>query len=86
MATGGLLEQCPMSSLSVKLDSLLPGAPTIPELIAGNKKPYYDALEHADQAWVAGKIDVTELEGLLEGMLAKQLLSAAREAATGKPA
>ena len=30
--------------LSIKLDSLLPGAPTIPEQIAGNKTPYYKAL------------------------------------------
>ncbi len=28
---------------SVKLDSLLPGSPTIPEQIAGDKKPYYKA-------------------------------------------
>lgn len=47
--------------LSIKLDSLLPGAPTIPEQIAGNKRPYYEALEVADKH-LAGdeKIDVSE--------------------------
>lgn len=31
--------------LSTKLNSLLPGAPTIPEQIAADKQPYYKALE-----------------------------------------
>jgi Fic family protein len=66
--------------LSAKLDSLLPGAPTIPEQIAGDKPPYYKALESADLALKAGKIDVSALENMLEGMLAKQLLNAARQA------
>lgn len=66
--------------LSTKLDSLLPGAPTIPEQIAGDKTPYYKALEAADLALKADKIDVSELEKMLEGMLAKQLLNAAKEA------
>jgi Fic family protein len=66
--------------LSVKLDSLLPGAPTIPEQIAGNKQPYYDALEAADKQLVAGRIDVSELEKMLAAMVSTQLLSAAKEA------
>lgn len=66
--------------LSAKLDSLLPGAPTIPEQIAGDKTPYYKALEAADLALKADKIDVSELEKMLEAMLAKQLLNAAKEA------
>ena len=72
--------------LSVKLDSLLPGAPTIPEQIAGNKNPYYEALEAADQRLtVDGKVDVSQLEKMLDAMLSTQLLSAAREA-TGEVA
>jgi Fic family protein len=67
--------------MSIKLDSLLPGSPTIPEQIAGDKKPYYSALEAADRALEDGKVDVSELEAMLDGMLATQLLSAAREAA-----
>ena len=66
--------------LSIKLDSLLPGTPTIPEQIATNKDPYYDALEKADRAWAENKIDVSILETLLGDMLAKQLLNAAKEA------
>ena len=57
--------------MSIKLDSLLPGAPTIPEQIAGNKKPYYDALEAADQRLTAGAIDVSALEDMLDRMLAE---------------
>ena len=66
--------------LSAKLDSLLPGAPTIPEQIAGDKAPYYKALEMADLALKTDKIDVSALESMLEGMLAKQLLNAAKQA------
>jgi fido (protein-threonine AMPylation protein) len=67
--------------MSIKLDSLLPGTPTIPEQIAVNKDPYYRALEDADKAWAAGKLDVSALENLLGRMLAHQLLNAAKEAA-----
>lgn len=66
--------------LSAKLDSLLPGSPTISEQIAGDKKPYYTALEAADGALKDGNINVGTLETMLEGMLAKQLLNAAKEA------
>jgi Fic family protein len=70
--------------LSIKLDSLLPGAPTIPEQIAADKAPYYAALEEADRCLKEdGRIDVGALEKMLEAMLAKQLLSAAEEAASG---
>lgn len=67
--------------LSIKLDSLLPGTPTIPEQIASNKDPYYNALEEADTAWAENRIDVSALEGLLGDMLAQQLLNAAKQAA-----
>ncbi len=69
--------------LSIKLDSLLPGAPTIPEQIAGDKTPYYNALESADLGLKSGRVDVSDLENMLEGMLAKQLLNAAKEASGG---
>jgi Fic family protein len=66
--------------LSAKLDSLLPGSPSIPEQIAGNKEPYYHALEAADSNLKSGEINVGDLEEMLEGMLATQLLNAAKEA------
>ena len=69
--------------LSIKLDSLLPGTITIPDQIADDKTPYYNALEAADAAWKQrGTIDISALESMLSGMLAKQLLQAAKEAAT----
>jgi len=71
--------------MSAKLDSLLPGAPTIPEQISANKAPYYAALEKADEHHKEGKIDVSELEDMLNAMLAKQLLSAAKQASGEVP-
>jgi Fic family protein len=61
--------------LCVRLGYVLPGTRTIPEQISRNKDPYYKALEAADQANAAGKIDLTEMEKLLESMLAAQLVS-----------
>ncbi|WP_024587281.1 Fic family protein [Aliihoeflea sp. 2WW] len=66
--------------LSVKLDSLLPGTPTIPDLIAADKAPYYSALEGADDSWKREIVAVADMEAMLEGMLAQQLLSATQEA------
>jgi Fic family protein len=67
--------------LNIKLDSLLPGVPTIPDQIASDKKPYYEALEAADEAWKnSNVVDVSKLEKMFEVMLAKQLVSAAAQA------
>jgi Fic/DOC family len=63
--------------MSIKLDGMLPGTPTIPEQISANKGPYYDALEKADGAFERGRIDVAELEAMLSSMLSRQLLSIA---------
>jgi Fic family protein len=63
-------------ALSIRLNGLLPGSPTIPDQIASDKRPYYDALEAADAAWLnSGQIELSVMEGMLQGMLAKQLLS-----------
>jgi hypothetical protein len=57
----------------------LPGTTTIPDQIAADKTPYYDALELADAAWKkTGRVDVTALESMLDTMLANQLLQAAK--------
>jgi len=67
--------------LSIKLDSILPGSPTIPDLIDANKDPYYKGLEKADSVWKDSEVvDVSDLEDLLGGLLAKQLLAATDEA------
>lgn len=69
--------------LSVKLGMLLPGRKTIPDQIVDNRKPYFDALEAADNAAAEGRIDLSEMETLVESMLAKQLMGL-METATGK--
>jgi Fic family protein len=61
--------------LCVRLGDRLPGRKTIPEQISTDKKPYYEALEKADQSLKGGKLDLGAMERLLESMLAKQLLS-----------
>ena len=66
--------------LSTKLNSLLPGAPTIPEQIAADKQPYYKALEWADESWKREILALSRMEEMLEGMLANQLLSATKQA------
>ena len=69
--------------LNIRLDGLLAGTPTIPDQIADDKRPYYDALEAADTAWAQGTVDLTVMEQLLEGMLARQLLNAVEQASEG---
>lgn len=61
--------------LCISLGMVLPGRNTIPEQISVNKKPYYDALEKADEAFKNGKVDVSELSKLLSDLLANQLLT-----------
>ncbi len=59
------------------------------DIRADNETPpcrYADAgylLESADFGLKAGSIDVSNLKNMLEGMLAKQLLNAAKEASGG---
>jgi len=69
--------------LCVKSRMLLPGTHTIPDQIVDNRKPYFDALEAADQSLKAGSVDLSQMEELIEAMLAKQL-TGVMENATGK--
>ncbi len=59
--------------LCARVGDRLPGRKTVPEQIAENKAPYYDALETADAAFAQGRIDVGEMRDLLETYLALQL-------------
>jgi Fic family protein len=68
--------------LNVRLGCRLPGTNTIPDQIASNKNPYYNALEAADMAFSGGQIDVNRAETLLERLLANQLASVLRAAKT----
>lgn len=66
--------------LLAKSRAILPGKPTIPDQIQADRSGYFSALDAADDAWKAGRIDVSKMEDLLSGMLAKQLLSYYQEA------
>jgi len=72
--------------MSVRLGYALPGEHTVPELIANDRNPYYDALIECDRrfAAVAGDespaFDVEPMEKLLKSLLAKQLSDIARAA------
>ena len=69
--------------LCLRLGYLLPGKLTIPEQIAADKKPYYDALEAADTAWALGVIDLTAMKNLLGQMLAAQLVAVHEDSQSG---
>jgi len=66
------------------LGYVLPGNHSIPDQISENKSPYYEALEAADEAFRGGLIDVTRLEGMIQAMLARQLLGVVAEATAEK--
>lgn len=59
----------------IKLGFLLPGSPTVPDLIARDKRPYYGALEAADAAEREGRLDVSAMEALFAEHLRTQLRS-----------
>lgn len=54
----------------------LPGIVTVPDLIVRNKNPYYHALDAADAAWKEGRVDVSQMEGLMTKLLIEQLETA----------
>ena len=70
--------------LCLRLGYRLPGSITIPEQIARDKKLYYRALESADAASHANRLDLSELESYIAEMLAEQLVSVHKDA-VGKP-
>ena len=59
--------------LPIRVGAVLPGTPTWPDLIVDHRHLYEDALDAADDAWQAGKLDISQMESLLESLLAKQL-------------
>jgi Fic family protein len=67
--------------LCVKLGYRLPGRKSLVDLIVDSKPPYWAALEAADAAWAdSNRIDVGELERLLESLLGAQLVSVLEDA------
>ena len=63
--------------LLARLKCTLPGDKTVPQQIASDKQPYYDALEAADRACADGRLDLTVMEEFLDDLLAKQVAHAA---------
>lgn len=62
--------------MCIRAGAVLPGTPTIPYYIVGNRVPYFHALDAADAAFKAdGEIDLSQMESLLSALLAKQLAS-----------
>lgn len=51
----------------------MPGTPTLPDLIVDHRSEYEDALDAADDAFKADKIDVSKMEELISSPLATQL-------------
>jgi len=75
--------------LCVRAGARLPGAPTIPEQIAENKEPYYEALEVVDASPDAAEPELGAMVALLEVYLTTQLeavLAAATTPGTGTAA
>jgi Fic/DOC family len=66
--------------LTVRTGYILPGSPSIPDQIVSDRGGYFDALDRADEAFRVGSIDVTAMEDLLGGMLARQLAGFYRSA------
>lgn len=71
--------------LCIRLGYRLPGTMTIPEQIERDRNPYFRALDDADEACKAGRLDVSAMESVVESLLAKQLMNV-YELAAGKPA
>ena len=69
--------------LCASLNFRLPGEKTIPDLIVDDRDPYYDALQSADKAWNEGRLDISQMEGLVSDLLAKQLVMVHNRATGG---
>jgi Fic family protein len=69
--------------LCAKAGARLPGKLTIPEIIAGNKEPYYAALEKIDETARHDGPELAPMTDLLEDCLAKQLMEAWEAATSG---
>jgi Fic family protein len=70
--------------LCVGMGYRLPGRKTIPEQISEDKTPYYRALEIADEGFAkTDQPDLSAMEQLIEGLLAKQLVEVLHKATGG---
>jgi Fic family protein len=51
----------------------LPGDEAVPDIIDADKARYYFALDEADAAWLDGRLDVSEMEAVIDAALVRQL-------------
>lgn len=65
--------------LAVRLGFLPPGSSTIPDMLAKNRRGYFEALEDADAAWRGGRLNLATMERLVGRYLHQQLESSGRE-------
>lgn len=62
--------------LCIRSGAVFYGTPSVPDQIVQNRQPYFDALDVADAVWKeTGAVDVSKMEELIEGLLARQLTS-----------
>jgi Fic family protein len=61
--------------LCARVGDRLAGDQTVPEQIAADRQPYYNALESADGYWRNEDLNLSDMEDLLGRYLANQLLS-----------
>jgi Fic family protein len=71
--------------LAVRAGYLPSGAPSIPAQIERDRRPYFHALEEADEAWKEGRLNLQPMVDLLSNLLAKQLLAFFESARGGEP-
>ena len=69
-------------ALCARLGFRLPGKVTIPDLIVNRRTDYIAALRSADAAWNSGDVNVSEMEALMESVMAAQMVEL-MERATG---
>lgn len=69
--------------LSIRMGFNLPGINTIPQQIENDSNPYYRALEHADDSFKTGPLDLSRMEELISRLLATQLISIHDKASGG---
>ena len=61
---------------SARINQILPGSPTLPELIVSHRDAYVDALDAADASYLNNStIDVSKMEELISALVGKQLAS-----------
>jgi hypothetical protein len=54
-------------------------------MISDDKTSYYEALDHADDAWKRGVVDVSAMEQVVSQRLAQQLMSIITDAGVVGP-